>query len=242
MDKIRVKILFQMYHHKDILKAVALAIYIKEHTTSSLIKDWTVNKISRLSNVSASTIKKRLKTLKELHLVKECGKHLLFINMKSSCNRNNIDISTIKSTSVKDLEKSLMALLVVLIQRQKDYANLQLQHAHNGKTINEVKKGMRESKLYGWFGSYVEHGLSYQGIAKRLGICIKTAFETVRFGVQHGFFSKISHFMCVFGSTGASLLKEVPQGFTFISKKGNLYKVSANTYVLSQSFALAGNN
>lgn len=231
-----------MYYHKEILKAVALAIYIKENTTSSLVKNWTVNKLRKISKISASTLKKRLQILRELNLVKECGKHLLFVNMKSSCNRNNIDISTIEYTSVKEIEKSLSALLIVLIQRQKDYANLQLQHAHNGKTIKEVKQGMRESKLYGWFGFYVENGLSYEGIAKRLGICIKTAFETVKFGVKHGFFSKVSHFLCVWGSKGANLLNEVPQGYTFISKKGNLYKVSANTYVLSPCFALAGNN
>lgn len=242
MENIRVKLLLQMYHHKDILKAVALSMYIKVHTTSSLIKDWSVYKICKLTGLSQGTVKKRLHTLFDLGLVKEEGSHLLFGRMKSSCNRNNIDISTIDYTSVKEIEKGLNALLVVLIQRQKDYANLQLQRAHNGKTLKEVKKGMRESKVYGWQGPYVEHGLSYMGIAKKLGVCVKTAFEIVKYGVMRGFFRKVSHFMCFFGSKGASNLDEVPQGFTFISKKGYLYKVTANTYTLSSAFALAGNN
>lgn len=231
-----------MYHHKEILKAVALSIYIKEHTASSLIKNWNVRKIASLGKINPATAKKRLQTLKQIGLVREQGGHLLFIKMKSSCNRNNIDISLAKTASVKEIEKSLMALLVVLIQRQKDYANLQLQHAHNGKTIKEVKKGMRESKLYGWLGLYVEHGLSYKGIAKRLGVCVKTAFDVVKFGVKHGFFVKVSHFYAFGGSKGASNLKEVPQGFTFISKKGNLFKVLANTYSLAPRFAIHGNN
>lgn len=231
-----------MYCHRDILKAVALSIFIKRHTTSSLIKYWSVNKIHSLTGLSARTIKKRLQTLRSLGLVKECGGHLLFVAMKSSCNRNNIDISQINDTTVKDVERSLMALLIALIQRQKDYANLQLQRAHNGKTISEVKHGVRESKLYGWFGSFVEHGLSYKGIAKRLGVCVKMAFDIVKFGVSCGFFKKISHFMCQLGSKGAANLKEVPQGWTFISKKGNLYKVTANTYVLSPCLTPVGIN
>lgn len=176
--------------------------------------------------------------LVELHLIKTQGKNLLFLSMKSSCNRNNINVEKLDYSNIKEIEKGLRALFIVLIQRRKDYTNLQLQCAHNGKTIKEVKRGVRKSKLYGWFGPYVEHGLSYKGIAKRLGVCIKTAFEAVKYGVQHGFFTKITHFYCA-KVKGAGNLKEVPQGYTFISKKtGNLWKVNANTYSLAPVFSI----
>lgn len=224
--------------NKDMLKAVALAIYIKNHVCSSLIKNWSVSKIASITSLNPKTVKKRLDKLSELNLIKVQGKNLLFLSMKSSCNRNNINIDKLNCNKVKEIEKGLGALLVVLIQRCKDYANLQLQCAHNGKTIKDVKRGMRKSKLYGWSGSYIEHGLSYKGIAKRLGVCIKTAFELVKYGIAHGFFTKITHFYRA-KVKGAGNLKDVPQGYTFISKKtGNLWKVSSNTYSLSPVFSI----
>lgn len=220
-----------MYRNKPVLKAVALAIYVKEHTCSSLIKDWSVNKIHSLTKMSATTIKKRLATLKELGLVKEEGKHLVFLNMKSHCKRNNQDISHFKYTKVSDIEHCLQAILVVLIQQQKNYANLQLQHATNGKTSKEVKQGQRERKLYGWQHSYIEHGLSYKGIAKKLGVCVKTAFEIVKYCQRMGFLKKVTHIFKFFAK-GCQNLVEIPVGYTFMTKKGYLYKVFANTYEL----------
>ncbi len=228
-----------LFRHKEYLKALALAIYIKRHVTSSLIKNWTVSKICSVTGISATTVKKRIQTLRELQLIKELGRHLLFVNMKSSCQRNNLDISKIKDDTVKDIERSLQAILVVIIQQQKNYANLQLQHATDGRTYEEVKKGQCERKLYGWQHSYTENGLSYKRIAEKLGVCLKSAFDAVAFGIKCGFFSKISHFDCFYSlGKGAKNLKEVPQGYTFISKKGYLWKVRANTYVLSSAFSL----
>lgn len=230
-----------MFRRKDILKAVALAIYVKEHSTSSLVKNWSVNKIHSLSGLGATTVKKRLQTLRLLDLTKECGPHLLFARLKSSCDRNNIDIPATGNASVKEIEKCLMALLVALIQRQKDYVNLQLQRVNNGMSLKDIKKARRERKRYGWRSFFEENGLSYKGIAKRLGICVKTAFEVVKFGIRKGFFKKISHFLCL-RDRGAANLTEVPDGWTFISKKGNLFKVFSNTYILSRRFSILGNN
>lgn len=244
MDKIKVNILLKMYRHRDFLKAVALAIYIKRHTTSSTVKNWTVNKLHEITKLSATTIKKRLPILLNCGLVERQGKnkqHLCFGKMKSSCDRNNIDISAIKADTVKDIENSLLALLVVLIQRQKDYVRLQLQCALDGKTWASVKEARRKRKVYGWRSRFVENGLSYARIARKLGVSIKKAFDTVAFGVRCGFFAKISHFIGIVVK-GARNLSEVPQGFTFISKKGNLWRVYANTYQLSPCFNTIGNN
>lgn len=233
-----------MFRNRPLLKAVAMAIYVKKHTTSSLVKAWSVNRLHQITGLSATTIKKRLPVLFEQGFITYQGRyneHLLFVNLKSSCNRNNIDISNIKSDTVKDIEKSLTALLVVLIQKQKEYARLQLQHASNGKTVAEIKHGMRERKRYGWHTHFVDHGLSYARIARRLGVSLRKAFDSVAFGLKCGFFTKASHFI-KYNIKGASNLSEVPQGFTFISKRGYLYKVYANTYSLSPVFNCVGNN
>lgn len=221
-----------------------MAIYVKQNTTSSLVKDWSINKLRQITGLSSTTIKKRLPLLYQQGFITCQGRnneHLLFVNLKSSCNRNNIDIANIQSDSVKDIEKSLMALLVVLIQKQKEYARLQLQHASDGKTVAEIKHGMRERKRYGWHPRFVDNGLSYARIAKRLGVSLRKAFDTVAFGLKCGFFTKMSHFIKL-NVKGASNLSEVPQGFTFISKRGYLFKVYANTYFLSPVFNCVGNN
>lgn len=241
MYKVRAKIIFQMYRNKDVLKAIALSVYIKNHTTSSLVKNWSINKVVSLTGMGASTIKKRLQTLRNLDLIEEVGSHLLFKRLKSGCNRKNIDITSLLSNRVKDIEKSLWAFLIVLIQRQKDYVNLKLQRVHKARTLKEVKDAVHESKFYGWHSRFVDNGLSYIGIARKLGVCLKTAFEIVRYGIAKGFFRKVSHFFC-FGTKGAGNLKEIPDNFTFISKKGNLYDVKANSYILCSKFSLYGNN
>lgn len=238
MRKIRIRILLMMYRRKEILKAVALAIYIKRHTTSSTVANWSISKLARLAGINPATVKKRLAILRELGLVEEQGKRLVFTRLRSSCDRNNLDISNIQDGKVKDIEKSLAALLIVIIQRQKEYANLQLQRANNGVSLKDIKKARRERKLYGWRPSFVDHGLSYQGIARRLGVCVKTAFDIVKFGVECGFFQKLTHFFRLFVPAAAKM-KEVPQGYTFISRNtGGIYKVFANTYVLCPTYQL----
>lgn len=235
MKKIRIKFLQICYRNKEFRAALAFAIYVKCNTTSSTVQAWSVNKLVKLTGMAASTVKKRIAVLHSFDLIFNEGKggrNLVFRGLKSSCKRNNISLQSIDIITVKEIERGLEALLVAMIQKRKDYARVQLQAAHNGKTLKEVKRAKQKSKQYGWGNEYIEHGLSYSGIAKRLGISVSKAFEVVKYGIGLGIFVKTTHFLKLH-APGCRNLKEVPMGFTFISKhKDNLYKVNANTYQL----------
>lgn len=232
--KIRHQLFQQLYGNKPLLKAIAFAIYIKNNVVSSSVPHYTVNKLRSISGMSANAIKKRLDTLKEYGLVEYTGidSNCLVFKRISSKSRN-IDVSGVIATSPREIEKSLSAMLVVVIQNRKCYASRLTLLCHHGKTRKEVKEGQRMCRLYGYNGEYKEYGLSYAGIAKRLGVSVTTAFEIVKYAVRNQFLRKIRNcrqfFVRGIGKI-SSYFKDIVRNVFFT--KNNYYEVSANTYII----------
>ena len=141
----------------------------------------------------------------------------------------------VEYSSLKSVEYSLQAILVVVIQSRKDFAQRTIRNAHGAshdyKVVNAARYAARK---FGFGFEYVEKGLSYKTIAKKLGVSIKTAVEIVKFAVKRTILKKTKHFI-------SDYLPKVNfmevSGYNFTTRNYG-YKVMANTYSVSPSLAL----
>lgn len=237
MMYIRRNIFHSVRGNANLIKALALAIYIKKHIVSSTITNYSLNKVRNKTGLAYSSIRKRIETLKQLGFIRFGGKnneHLTIVCLSSKCNRRNIDLSKCVFDSVKDIEKSLTALFIVEIQKHKDFAKHTIQLAHNPK-LSEHKAMKRAKKIcnrYGWDKEFNEYGISYKTIAKKLGVCLQKAFEIVKFAIANNMIVKQRNQTqtCIWGIGYAQSYCDI-KDYTFVTKN-NAYKVYANSYLV----------
>lgn len=228
VKNIRYSIINGLFGDKKSLKAIALLLFLYRKTGQNVICRWSYNKIAAITGAHTSTVKKRVETLVQMELVHFEGSTLVFRSVVSRHSDRNINIKNIKYDSLRDVEKSLYAILLCVIQARKDFCKRTIRQAQESRQYKVVKKARALIRRCGWGDSYCEHGLSYRGIAKKLGCSIKTAFDYVRFAVEKGFVLLENHFL-------RSFMKNVNKypvpGFTFTTNN-YAYKVSANTYTV----------
>ncbi len=217
-----------LFGDKESLKAIALLLYLYHMTGQNTLRHWSYNKVAMITGIHLSTAKKRMETLGQMDLVHFEGRTLVFRSVVSRHTDRNINIKNIKYDSLRDVEKSLYAILLCIIQARKDFCKRTIRQANESRQYKVVKKARALMRRCGWRNSYCERGLSYKGIANKLGVSIKTAFECVRFAVKRGFVSMENHFCALFMK---NVNKYPVPGFTFTTNN-HAYKVSANTYTI----------
>lgn len=194
--------------NRNIRSAVAFAIYLKDKTGCSVVKDWSYRKLSQLTGVSPNTCKKRIQALRELRVIREWEyrghRYLRVLQLRArkvkskrdpsrfwNCRRTrNIDLTKIDRTSVKTIERGLMAMLIVDIQTRKDSIH-QLVCVARGlapaKNENELNKTNKKCSRRGWL-NYLDGGISYKGIARRLKCARKTVSAIISYGEKANMF------------------------------------------------------
>jgi len=187
-------------------KALAMAIYLKDHNTPSVFKDWTYRDLARAAHLHPATVKRYLRALKDLHLVREevISGHrcLLFKKFRRSKVRNrkndlyhtpksaDIALSKIDKTSVNAIEKSLMSIFISEDTARKDYYRRLIQLSTNptqrdsSKEVKRAKAVCRKRGLEEFKGG----GLSYKGIAKGLHCGLNTVRRIIGLGETLGMF------------------------------------------------------
>ena len=225
---IRRNIARQMFGNKKFLKALSLLLMYHKATGCNVCKKYSVNKIATITGLSHTTIRKRIQTLKEYSLVRIEGTSLVFSSITSRHRDRNERLDNVLYTSIKDIEKSLYATLLCIIQRRKDFikrAILEANNSHNYKTIKRAKAIIRR---YAKDKEFHDWGISYKTIAKKLGVSLKSAFEYVRYAILHKFIAVQRHFKSYFVK---GINRYPAQDFTFTTKN-YAYIVSANTYTI----------
>ena len=226
---LRNSIAIKMFGDKKFLKAIAFVLLYHEITNSNICKNYSVSKLSSLTGAHASTIKNRLQTLKSRNLAKIDKGTLVFSSITSKHKDRNKKLDNFSFRSLIEIEKSLFALLVCILQERKDFihrAFLDAKYSVDYKTVKRAKAMIRK---YAKGKKFSEKGISYRKIAERLGISIKSAFDYVKFAIQKGFLTKFTHFKVVFYRN----VNYYPmEGYTFTTRN-YAYRVGANTYVVS---------
>jgi DNA-binding MarR family transcriptional regulator len=229
---------------KQYVKALALAIFIKRTYKSSMVTNYSIYKLHLLTGLHASTLSKRLRTLKQLGFIEYVGKnreHLVIKSMSSHNKNRNIDISNIIFDDVKTIEKSLLALVVVEIQKRKNFAKQIINTLANPKDVKEYKNAKRLCRLFGWGHKYNENGISYKRIAKEMGVSIQKAVGIIKFAVAKEFLNVRHRQMQKYCRGIGSMVKHLDlKGYTFCTKD-NIYVILANEYSLGNRLTLRGN-
>lgn len=224
-----------MYNNDRLVKAMSLAIFVKNHIVSSTINNYTVDKIHRITSLHSSTIKKRLNTLKQMGLIRFVGKnkeHMVFESITSSSEHRNVYAELVMFDNIKDIEKALYALLVIEIQKTKDFVKHTIQLANNPSTLDEHKSAKKICNRYGYGNEYKEYGISYKYIAKRLGVCLQKAFNVVKFAIERGFLNKFNRQKQEFSyRIGCTSKYEENKNYTFCTLN-NKYTILANVYTI----------
>lgn len=236
---IRFRLAKQMFRSSKLLKAIAMLLLIRKRSNSNIIKNFTINKIAVITGMHASTVKRRLRTLGEYGLVAYCGKSISFRSVTSKHKERNINITKTAYGKIKDVERSLQAILAAIIQLRKDFVKRTILTAHNGRNAKQVKSARKLSRRYRWGNQYVERGLGYEKIAKTIGCCKATAVKIIKFAENSEILRKKKNYKWFF-MKGVNYLNMRNYGYTFTTKHYACV-VMANTYSVAPCIA-GGNN
>lgn len=226
-------------HSKDYIKALALFCALKETYKSSVIPNYTTDKIHKITGLHAKTINKRIDFLINLGYVekitaKDGSVRLILNKVSAKHNNRNIDLNCVVVDSVKTIEKSLYAIYIGEIQKHKEYVRQTIYEAHNSYDLNKLKEAKKRSRGYG--DKFVDNGLSYKGIAKRLFCSIYKALDVVSFAVENEFLIKIKRQYQLFCRDAIRRFeygKNEIMNYMFATKN-NLYCILANRYSLGK--------
>lgn len=226
-----------MFGNKELLKAIAMFLLIRKRLGSNVLKNYSINKLVNLTGAHASTIKKRIRVLSQYALISISGNNLVLRSIVSKHAKRNVKLGERKMeySSLKNVEYSLQAILVVVIQSRKDFAQRTIRNAHGASHDYKVVKAARDvARKFGYGFEYIEKGLSYKTIAKKLGVSVKSAVEIIKFAVKRTILSKQTHSVSTYMQSVCG--REV-YGYTFTTRNYG-YNILANTYSIAPSLAL----
>ena len=225
---IRYSITNKLFRDKKSLKAISLLLFFYHKYEGNVLKNWSINKIASVTGVNAMTVKKRINTLLDNGYAKIEGNSLILLSVVSKHKDRNINISNICYDTIKDVEKSLYAVLLCIIQAHKDFCKRTILQAKNAKNAKTLRMARSLKRKYGYSETYDERGLSYRRIALNLGISLKTAFDYVKYAVKKGFVNVQSHFLRLFTPN----VNRYPiEEYTFTTDN-YAYIVTPNTYTI----------
>lgn len=235
--KIRRKTYYSNIKNKDFIKSLAFMCFLKNKFPSSVVPDFTLDKVHKITGLHSETCKKRIKTLKRLGyaevLTSKNGRTMLKLNNLSSKHQHrNIDLNCVVFDSVKSVEKSLYAIYIGEIQKHKDYVRQTIYEAHNSYKLKKLKEAKKRCRK--WGDNFVDNGISYKGIAKRLKISLQKALSIVSFATEFDFLIKIKRQFQLFCRDAVRRFEYATKDlmdYTFATRS-NLYCVLANQYRL----------
>ena len=196
-------------------RAIALSIFLKDHNKTSVYKHYSVRELSRISNLSPNTCKERINTLvkNNLAFIKvENGIKYLKLNklrrglIHFTATRPNgekvertyyprkadVSLEKINRQSVKEIELGLMSLSIVEITIRKEFVKHQIDLAHNPMpydSLKAVKRAMRKCRLSGYGDKFVDDGLSYRTLQRRLSCGASRVKKVIDYGEKYNLFS-----------------------------------------------------
>lgn len=234
------KALFNKYiGDADAVKALALLIFVKENKPTSVFTNYSISDLSSFVGLSKNTTKKRIDKLSEMGLVSRIGKngkHILFKRARMKC--ANVNVAKIRKDNIKNIELGLKALLVYEIQRSKDWVKQRVYQAtnpKNGTSLKNIKRARAFCRKRG-ITNFVDNGISWKTIAKRLRCGFSKVAEVIEYGQKMGMFVKhchIRHYYYAKGCAGEFVEYSDEKNLFSTLRNNNVYSYSCNTYSLT---------
>lgn len=234
---IRRQLFHSIHDDKNFVKALALSVFVKNAFRSSTITNFTINKLHKITGLHATTLQKRIKTLKAYGLIDCVGankQHLVFKSISSHNALRNINVEHITASDIRTLENELLALVLIETQKQKDYVKHLLSCAYNPSKYDDYKSARKKCRSYGYDNKdYKEYGISYKTLAKKMNVSLKKAFSVVKYAIECGYVSMIKRQEQFFEMGVGNRAKYMEDDTVTFYTKNNAYKILANTYTLN---------
>lgn len=234
-----------MYRNSQLRKAIAFSLFVKAHTRNSIVKKWSINKLHEMTGVSADAVKARLKVLQEMHLVEFTGidnKHIVFRSLHSHTAHRNVVIpefsfkpnNNLKKNAyaqeIKNIENTLTAILLIEIQRRKDFANQMIQQKRNPHTKKEYKAATKVCNHFGYGRKFIDRGISYKYMAAKIGMSVYKSIQIVKFAVNYHLVRKIRNIYKSFAMCG-KYTEDMLTNHTYCYRN-RIIKIYANKYAV----------
>lgn len=234
-----------MYRNSQLRKAIAFSLFVKTHTRNSIVKDWSVNKLHDITGISANAIKDRLSILRNMELIEETGlnkKHLVFKSLHSHTAHRNIAIPELTfkpnvnlkknayAQEIKNIENGLTAMLLVEIQRRKDFAKQMIQQRSNPSSKKEYKKATKTCNRFCYGRKFVDNGISYKYMAAKIGMSVCKSIQIVKLAVKCNIIKKMRN-ICKRIAICSKYTEDMLVNYTY-SYRDHIYKNYANKYAV----------
>lgn len=234
-----------MYRNSQLRKAIAFSLFVKTHARNSIVKNWSINKLHDITGISANAIKDRLLVLKEMDLIEETGlnnKHLVFKSLHSHTAHRNVVIPEIAfkpntnlkknayAQKIKNIENVLTAMLLVEIQRRKDFAKQMIQKRSNPSSKKEYKEAAKTCNRFGYGKKFIDKGISYKYMAAKIGMSVCKSIQIVKLAVNCNILRRIRN-ICKRIAICSKYTEDMLTNYTY-SYRNHIYKNYANKYVV----------
>lgn len=234
-----------MYRNSQLRKAIAFSMFVKAHTRNSVVKDWSVNKLHDITGISANAIKDRLSVLRSMELIEETGlnnKHLVFKSLHSHTAHRNIIIpeltfkpnthlkKNVYAQEIKNIENVLTAMLLVEIQRHKDFARQMIQQRSEPCSKKEYTEAVKTCNRFGYGRKFIEKGISYKYMAAKIGMSVCKSIQIVKLAVNCNILKKIRN-ICKRVAICSKYAEDMLTNYTY-SYRNYIYKNYANKYAV----------
>lgn len=242
VDKLSKEIYKANINDASAIKALAFYIYCREYFVNgaSVLVNCSYARLQRATGLSLNTTKKRVRKLIGMGLIEviegRTGRNFVLHCPRAAKTTMNVDLSKLDKSSIKNIELGLKTLLICEIQRSKEWISQQILKATNPNEytpLREIKKARRYCSRRG-LTTFVDNGISWKTIAKKLGCGLNKVREILKYGEEHNFFVRHTHIWQVaFVKGGADEYVRYMDGNLFSTKRNNgVYRVSASTFTL----------
>lgn len=246
LHSLRRRFIFMAMESREFHKTLAFALFVKTIILPhNYINNYSVTKLRKITHCGVDTIKKYVPLcikygFAKFKTRKDGTKDLVFLRLSSGTKNRNTNIELLEFHSFYDSFNQIWSLFPSLVSAQKKFEKGLMQKASNPK--NRLKRGVRDDfrgakkacKKFGWQEfdggfKYKEYGFSYEGMAKRFGCCVRTAFNKVKYAIRHKFIVKHRRFeWTLMPGVG----RQYVPGYTFTTANYGC-KVKANVYDLT---------
>lgn len=217
-----------------------MSLFVKKRICSSAINRYSDNRLHKITGLHANTCKKYIDILTELGLVEfigRDGKTLVFKKLSSRHQRKNVDLGDIDGQSVMNIAYHLYAIFNVEIIKHKLFAKHTIETAKDG--FRNIKAAKRKARKYGYGREFIDNGLSFKTIAKKLKCGLQKAQNIIKFCCNKLFLIKHKHVTQIYDRYAQTTILFCPDEYTFATKE-YLYIVNANSYELGSRYREPG--
>lgn len=218
-------------------RAVAMSLFVKNHIKSSAVNGFSYHKLHKITGLHQDTCKRYVDILIDLGLAEFVGNDnntLVFRRLHSRHHKLNVDLGEIDGKTIMDFAYHLYAIFNVEITKHKLYAKHIIATSTDG--YHGVKEAKRKARKYGYGREFIENGLSFKTIARKLKCGLQKAQKIIKFCVECGFLNLHHNITQIYDKYAQSRFLFSGEKYTFATKN-NLYIVKANSYTLGHRYS-----